>query len=95
LPFRGTLAGDVSTAGKLSLKLKGKPVATLKAGVYTFSMLDETAKADFVLQKLGKAPVTLSGRTFVGKRAAKMTLRAGQWMFFSSAGKKSYFAVTA
>jgi len=95
VPFRGTLAGDVSTTGKLSLKLRGKPVATLKAGVYTVSVLDETARGDFVLQKLGKPPVTLSGRAYVGRRSAKVTLRAGQWMFFSSAGKKSYFAVTA
>jgi flagellar hook assembly protein FlgD len=95
LPLRGQLAADVSTAGKLSLRLKGKTVATLKAGRYTIKVLDETARAAFVLQKLGKAPVTLSGRAYVGKRSATVTLRAGQWMFFSSAGKKSYFAVTA
>ena len=95
VPFRGTLSGDVSTAGKLTLAFKGKTVGNLKSGRYKLTVLDETARAAFKLQKLGKQPVTLTGLTFVGRHTATLTLKPGQWMFYSSAGKKSFFVVIA
>ena len=95
VPFRGALSGDVNTAGKLKLVFKGKGVATLKAGRYRITVLDETSRSAFKLQKLGRQPVTLSGLAFVGKRSAIVTLKPGQWMFFSSPAKKHFFAVIA
>ncbi len=93
--FRGTLTGGVNTFGKLSLSFKGKKVSTLKAGRYKIAVLDETSKSAFNLQRLSKQPVTLAGRLFVGKRTVTLTLQAGQWIFYSSPGKKSYFIVVS
>jgi hypothetical protein len=93
--FRGTLSGDVSTTGKLTLVFKGKAVTNLKSGRYKLAVLDETSRAAFKLQKLGNQPVTLTGLAFVGRHTATLTLKPGQWMFYSSAGKKSFFVVIA
>jgi hypothetical protein len=92
--FRGTLSGNVSTAGKLTLKYLGKAVGSLRTGSYKLSVLDETAKAAFYLQRLGAAePTKVSSTGYVGKHSVTLTLKAGQWFFFSTPGKKSYFIV--
>jgi hypothetical protein len=91
--FRGTLSGNVSTTGKLALKYLGKTVGSLKTGSYKVSVLDETSKAAFYIQRLGKAATRVSGASFVGKRTVTLTLSAGQWFFYSTPGKKSYFIV--
>jgi len=70
-------------------------VTNLKSGRYKLSILDETAKAAFKLQKLGKQPVTLTTPAFVGRHTATLTFKPGQWMFYSSTGKKSFFVVIA
>jgi len=94
IAFRGTLNGNVSTAGKLSLEYLGKTVGSLKAGSYKVTVLDETGKAAFYLQRLGAAaPTKVSSAGFVGKHTVTLTLKAGQWSFFSSPGKKTYFLV--
>jgi hypothetical protein len=94
-PFRGTLDGTVSSTGKLILTLKGKNVSTLKSGRYTISIVDKTSKSGFTLQAIRKQPVTVTGVAFVGKHSVAIDLKAGQWMFYSSTGKKSYFIVHA
>ena len=88
VPFRGTLSGDVSTAGKLTLAFKGKTVGNLKSGRYKLTVLDETARAAFKLQKLGKQPVTLTGLTFVGRHTATLTLKPGQWIVLFVGGQE-------
>jgi hypothetical protein len=93
LKVRGSLSGSVSTAGKLRLLFKGKQVSSLRAGRYTVSVLDETSKGAFVLQLRNKAPVTVSGKGHIGRSTVTLTLTAGQWMFYSSPGKKSFFVV--
>jgi hypothetical protein len=93
--FRGTLSGNVSTLGKLTLKFKGRTVSKLKSGRYTVSVLDEWSKQGFTLKRFGKPEVKLTGPGFVGRKAVTLTLGAGQWMFYSLATKKSYFIVTA
>jgi hypothetical protein len=95
LPVRGTLTGGIDTAGRPSLRFKGKSVGTLKAGRYKVTLLDETSKAAFFLQLLNREPRTLSPRAFVGKRTAVVALKAGQWMFYSSPGRKTFFIVHA
>jgi hypothetical protein len=94
-PLRGTLAANVSTDGKLTLKFKGKAVSSLKSGRYTVVVLDETAKSAFKLQKSNRQPVTLTGLSFVGRRSKTLRLVPGQWLFYSSPAKKSYFVVIA
>ena len=95
LPLRGALAGSVTTAGKLALTFKGKNVLSLKAGRYTISVLDETSKSAFLLQRLRQDPVTLSTKAHVGRRTRTVSLGAGQWMYYSSPGRKSFFVVTS
>jgi hypothetical protein len=92
--YRGALSGNVSTTGKLSLTYLGKAVGSLKTGSYKVTVLDETAKAAFYLQRLGAtAPTKVSSTGFIGKHTVTLTLKAGQWFFYSTPGKKSYFLV--
>jgi len=93
--FRGTLAADVSPAGKATLQLKGKAVAFVKGGRYKLTVLDETPSGSFTIQKLGTKPVTVTAPSFIGRRSTTLTLKAGQWVFYSTSGRKSYFVVTA
>jgi hypothetical protein len=95
LPVRGTLTGGVDTAGRPSLLFAGKKVGSLEAGRYKVTLLDETAKAAFFLQLLHRQPKALSGKAFVGKRTATVALAAGQWMFYATPGKKTFFIVHA
>jgi hypothetical protein len=93
---RGTLVGAVSAAGKLTLTSSGKPVATLKAGQYTFKLTDKSKKAGFNLQAVKQSAKSLTGITYVGKKSVKVNLKAGQWIFYPTfVGKKSYFIVVS
>lgn len=91
--FRGTLAGTVSAAEKLTLTKSGKGVTTLKSGRYTFTIQDSSSKADFTIQELRKNPLTLTGVAFVGKHTTTVNLKPGQWTFYSFSGKTNYFVV--
>lgn len=91
--FRGTLAGTVSAAGKPTLSRNGKAVTTLKSGRYTFTIQDKSAKADFTIQALHNRRLTLTGVTFVGKHTTTVTLKPGQWTFYSYTSKTNYFVV--
>ena len=91
----GTLSGGVDTVGKLTLTYKGKGVSSLKAGRYRITVLDETSRTGFTLQKLGKAGTNLTSKPFLGKRTVTLTLKAGQWFYFSPAKKKTGFVVHA
>jgi hypothetical protein len=95
LPRRGALAADVSTTGKLTLTFNGKAVGSLKAGRYTVAVLDETAKSAFTLQRRSKQPQTVSGKAFVGRRTVTVSLQKGQWFFYGTPGRKTYFFVVA
>jgi hypothetical protein len=92
---RGTLAGGVSTSGKLTLARSGKAVSSLKSGRYKLVVLDESGRSGFFLQKLGRAAVRLTSGSFVGRHTVTVTLKPGQWMFYAAGGRKSYFVVTA
>jgi hypothetical protein len=89
LPYRGSLAAAVSAAGKLSLTRAGRPVLSnsLKAGRYTITVVDGSAKAGFTLKKVEPSKVTLglTSAAFVGRRSIRVPLGAGQWMLFSGA----------
>jgi len=95
LKLAGTLNGGVSTVGKPTLTRQGKTVSTLEAGRYRITVLDETSKSGFTIQKLGKKSVKVTGTTFVGKKSAIVTLKAGEkWMYSSGLGKAYSFRVT-
>jgi hypothetical protein len=52
-------------------------------------VVDTTSARSFDVQK-GKSPaITVSSVPFVGKKSVTVTLKTGQWTFFTSAGPKS------
>jgi hypothetical protein len=95
LPFRGTLAGAVSAAGRLSLAYKGRSVSKLEPGRYTVAVNDRSTTNGFLLQKQKHAPVTVTGGMFLGKRSLSVTLTAGRWLVMPSAGKPTYAIVVS
>jgi hypothetical protein len=94
-PFRGTLAGTVTAGGTLALTSKGKTVSTLKAGRYTFTVVDRSPTSGFDVKEIRRSAVIVSGVQFVGKHSVTVELKAGQWMYYSPAGKKSFFIVVS
>jgi len=97
VPFRGTVSGAVSAAGKLSLAYKGKSVSTLSAGRYTFSITDKSASSGFMLQESKHTALTLARAGYLGKGSVSVTLSAGQWWYFTqrAPSKKTYFVVVS
>ena len=91
---RGTVVGTVSAAGTVTLAFGGKPVGTLKAGRYTFSITDESKKSGFTVQEAGRPATTVTTSPFTGRRKQAIVLGAGQWFVYPSfVGKKTYFIV--
>jgi hypothetical protein len=99
LPYRGSLAAAVGAAGRLSLTRNGRPVSStsLKAGRYTITVVDGSAKAGFTLKKVepSKRTLVLTSAAFVGSRSIRVQLGAGRWMFFSGAGAPTRHFVVA
>jgi hypothetical protein len=94
-PFRGTLAVTVSTKGLLKLTLKGKAVATLESGRYTFAVVDSSKTGGFTVQQYHKAARTVTSGPFVGRKSVTIDLAPGQWLCYTSfVGRKTYFVVT-
>ncbi|MEI8105372.1 MAG: hypothetical protein WCH31_05990 [Actinomycetes bacterium] len=91
VPFRGTLAGAVSTSGKLSLAFHGKAVTSLMKGRYTFAITDASMTSGFMISKDKQSTAAITAKAFRGKRAVTLNLTKGRW-FFSPAvlGKKTY-----
>jgi hypothetical protein len=93
-PLRGTLTGVVSAAAKLTLTSKGKSVANLKSGRYTFDVSDRSRKGGFTVQEIRKSAITVTGISFVGRHKVTIDLKPGQWFYFPTfVGKKTYFIV--
>jgi hypothetical protein len=93
LPFRGTITGAVSAAGRLTLAYKGKSVSNLHAGRYTVAVDDRSSTNGFLLQKQKHAPVSITGGMFLGKRSLAVNLTTGRWLVMPSAGKPTYAIV--
>jgi hypothetical protein len=90
-PFRGKLAASVGAAGKVTLTAGGARVLKLRSGRYSITVVDRTSKGGFTLQEIRKPAIALTGPSFIGTRTVTVNLTAGQWMFYSSPGNKSYF----
>jgi hypothetical protein len=90
LPYRGSLAAAVSAGRKVSLTRGGRPVSStsLKAGRYTITVVDGSARAGFMLKKVksSKRPLALTSMAFVGRKSLRVQLGAGRWTFFSGVG---------
>ena len=95
VPFRGKLSGTVSPDGALTLRYKGREVTNLIAGRYTITITDQSATHGFMLEKVARSPVSLTGGRFVGKRSASVELTAGQWHALSGLGSRSYSIVVS
>ena len=95
VPFRGTLTGAVSAAGRLTVAYKGKSVTRLKAGRYTIAVADKSSTNGFMVEKLRGKAVSVSGLAFVGKRSASVRLTAGKWFFKPRLGKATYSFVVS
>ena len=78
------LVGTVSAAGTIRLTFGGKPVGTLKAGRYTFSITDESKKSGFTVQETGRPATTVTTSPFTGKKKQTIVLGAGQWFAYPS-----------
>jgi hypothetical protein len=92
--FRGTLQATVGPTGKLTLKLRGKNVTSLKYGRYTVTVADGSRKNGFIVQEAGLTPKTVSGVSFVGKHSATIQFSIGQWLYYPTVlGRKTYFLV--
>ena len=92
-PFRGTLTGAVSAAGRLTIAFKGKSVTSLKAGRYTVAVSDRSSTNGFLLQKPRHTALTVAGTTFIGKRSLSVTLTAGKWLVLPRLGTATYSIV--
>lgn len=86
VPFRGTLTGAVSVAGKVTLELKGKPVTSLEAGRYKISVTDKSKTSGLMLRRNTSGMITITGILFVGKHSQTVQLTAGHWSLVSRPG---------
>lgn len=86
VPFRGTLTGTVSTAGKVTLELKGKPVTSLEPGRYKINVTDKSKTSGLMLQRNSSGMLTVTGAAFVGKHSQMVHLTAGHWSLVSRPG---------
>lgn len=92
----GALKGSVSASGKATLSLGGKSVKTLKAGLYSLAVVDQSKKAGLIVGELGRPPITISGAAAVGTSTHTLNLGPGKGFFEpSSNGPRTYFTVTA
>jgi hypothetical protein len=94
--LKGTLIATVKPNGTITLTKNGKPVQSLPAGRYSFSVLDESARSGFTVQAIRSDPIILTSGAFVGKKSKALTLNRGQWLYYGTfVGRKTYFLVTA
>ncbi|HWE80892.1 MAG TPA: hypothetical protein VG265_04530 [Gaiellaceae bacterium] len=92
----GTITATLSASGSATLTLESKAVSKVTAGVYTFTVVDRSAKSGFSL--LGpkmKAKADLTGVKYVGKHSKNVTLSVGRWLYITGKGAMHPFVVTA
>ena len=79
-----TLTGTVGPGYKISLRVNGKPVTSLKAGSYAFVVTDKGRIHNFVLEKKkgGTFEKELTSILFTGTKSVKIKLSPGEWEFY-------------
>jgi hypothetical protein len=93
--LKGTLDGTLAANGALTLKLKGKPVSSLKAGRYRFTITDKSPKAGFTVELAGGNTKAITSSAFVGRHTEFLTLTAGSYAYSTGGGKSHSFQVAA
>jgi hypothetical protein len=94
-PYRGLLVARVAAAGPVTLTRSGRKVSSLAAGRYAIDVDDTSRHAGFFVERAGHPPLTVSTRTFVGRRRRTVTLVPGRWTYFSNGGKRVPFTVSS
>jgi hypothetical protein len=79
----------------VTLKLRGRAVAELKAGRYDVAVDDEAARAGSFVQHGAHRAVPLTAAAFVGHRTKRLVLGPGKWSFFANPGARVQFTVVA
>ena len=91
---RSTAASTRQASSRLTFK--GKKVASLKAGRYKVTVLDETSKRGFSLQKDGTSKATaVTTVPYLGRNTILITLKAGKWFYYSPSRGKIAFKVVS
>jgi len=94
LAFRGGLDAAVSKSGKVTLTKAKRAISSLKAGRYTFRIVDDSQSAGLTVQPVKGAAKTLATARFTGRKSVTVPLAAGQWFFSTPGGAKHPFVVT-
>ncbi len=92
-PLRGSLHASVTPAGSASLDMGTKPAVKLKAGRYSFVVVDRSSERGFFVEKRGKRAIPLAGVRFIGKKTVTVNLTPGPWTFFAQSRHATTFAV--
>ena len=77
------LHGTIGPGFTISLKnARGKKVATLKHGKYTFIVGDKSGIHNFTLNGPGIKNKTITGTSFVGTKTVTLALKKGSYTFY-------------
>ena len=68
-------------------------MSSLKTGRYKIAVDDRTATGGLTIQGLHGKAIAVTAPAFVGKHTMTVRLKAGQWLYYSSAAKKHRFVV--
>jgi hypothetical protein len=82
--------GTVGPGFTISLKQNGKPVKTLKAGLYTFVISDKSSIHSFVVEGPG-VERDITSVPFVGTKTVTFRLHTGKYKFYCRAHESSMF----
>jgi len=94
LAVAGTFNATVAANGAPALTMNGKAVSTVPSGRYKFAITDRDPKAGLeILAPTSKAPTSLTGVSFLGKRSVMIKLTAGRWTYYTSLRTIHYLRV--
>jgi hypothetical protein len=92
-PLRGTLRATTDTLGRVTLRLGGKPVRSLRAGSFRIVVVDRTNHSGFILDRPDLTQIIVTSSPFVGTRTVTVTLTPGTWSYQGAVGALHDFTV--
>ncbi|MSO46899.1 MAG: hypothetical protein EXQ67_02265 [Thermoleophilia bacterium] len=84
-----TLDGTVGPGFTMTLTKGGKNVTSLKAGSYTFRVVDKSAAHNYVLTGPGIKDKEITGLAPVATKSVTVTLKKGTYMYYCTPHKSS------
>jgi len=84
-----TLDGTVGPGFTITVTKAGKKVTSLKAGSYTFKVVDKSAAHDFVLTGPGITNKSITGLSQIGTKSMTVTLKKGTYTYFCTPHKSA------